>query len=501
MQMQYCRLFNAQLSVNHNVITNVLPGNVSSIGSPTNDVSSSLMVNLVNGSLFLEGIMDKLCCLLWFLKSLARDRLERLNGSPSATPWAYFRVSSVLLLVLSIDIFWALGSNILLLLFFEPFSMAFETAQAIMVHGFQFLELWHRHSLDSSADCGGYLQFDRSAVGSFWEWKGILLRNLGFILDLLTLLTALGHYLYIWWLHGMAFHLVDAVLFLTFRALVSAIYKRIRGFFKLRRALSRLHGALPDASIDELRAYNDECAICRTYQPRKVHSCNESIYESLRAVDAENKLDQGLNEVYSCPTCRRPLFVGSNADRATSRVGDLLDDEQLARQISSGLDQQSIGGQALPVGQFTNQQQNPSDRTAWRGVDQSWVHPWPGAGLDGAGPSTTMRSVGFGRVQMMMRHLTSVGETYAHSALEDSAWSLWPMTHPQGPSSSTIPPAPSAIRYDGNMGGLHFRNNAPSGGGNLAGVLAMAETVREVLPHIPDEMIIQVSLVRVTELV
>lgn len=29
---------------------------------------------------------------------------------------------------------------------------------------------------------------------------------------------ALAHYLYIWWLHGMAFHLVDAVLFLNIRA-------------------------------------------------------------------------------------------------------------------------------------------------------------------------------------------------------------------------------------------------------------------------------------------
>lgn len=39
-------------------------------------------------------------------QALARDRLERLNASPSATPWAYFRVYSVLLMVLSVDYFW-----------------------------------------------------------------------------------------------------------------------------------------------------------------------------------------------------------------------------------------------------------------------------------------------------------------------------------------------------------------------------------------------------------
>lgn len=39
-------------------------------------------------------------------QALSRDRLERLNASPSATPWAYFRVYSVLLLVLSVDFLW-----------------------------------------------------------------------------------------------------------------------------------------------------------------------------------------------------------------------------------------------------------------------------------------------------------------------------------------------------------------------------------------------------------
>lgn len=47
------------------------------------------------------------------------------------------------------------------------------------------------------------------------------------------------------------------------QALGSAIIKRIRGFIKLTRALHTLHGALPDASAEELESYDDECAICR----------------------------------------------------------------------------------------------------------------------------------------------------------------------------------------------------------------------------------------------
>jgi hypothetical protein len=46
------------------------------------------------------------CMVLQMFQALARDRLERLNASPSATPWTYLRVYSALLLVLSVDLFW-----------------------------------------------------------------------------------------------------------------------------------------------------------------------------------------------------------------------------------------------------------------------------------------------------------------------------------------------------------------------------------------------------------
>jgi autocrine motility factor receptor len=61
-------------------------------------------------------------------------------------------------------------------------------------------------------------------AGSLLEWKGVLIRNLGFSLDMATLLMALGHYVYIWWLHGVAFHLVDAVLFLNIRVCILFLF-------------------------------------------------------------------------------------------------------------------------------------------------------------------------------------------------------------------------------------------------------------------------------------
>ncbi|EXC08935.1 hypothetical protein L484_003387 [Morus notabilis] len=438
-----------------------------------------------------------LCCLKMF-QALARDRLERLNASPSATPVAYFRVYSVLLLVLFVDILWiqlclviykTLNLSVFLLLLFEPLSIAFETLQAILVHGFQLLDIWIHHSAWSSSSCDRFKLFDTSATGSLLEWKGILTRNLGFCLDMATLLMALGHYLHIWWLHGMAFHLVDAVLFLNIRALLSAIVKRAKGFRKLRKALGALHAALPDATTEELRAYDDECAICREpmAKAKKLH-CNHLFHLAC----LRSWLDQGLNEFYACPTCRKPLFVGRSEDEANPRNAEVLSDEQLARQISSGLDRQNTSGNILPTGVLPNQIQNSTESGPWRspGLDSSWLRTWPGQGVDGAGPSNAISSVGLGRVQMMMRHLASVGETYAQTALEDSAWNLWPINPSQAATTGQpIPPAAGG-RYPGGAGGVHIRTTSHANN-NIANILAMAETVREVLPHIPDDIIFQ----------
>ncbi|XP_061981859.1 E3 ubiquitin protein ligase RIN2-like [Populus nigra] len=438
-------------------------------------------------------------CSLKMFQALARDRLERLNASPSATPWTYFRAYSVLLLVLSVDFFWihmcyviyrSTGSSMFLLLFFEPFSIAFETMQAMLVHGFQLLEIWLHHSTGNSANCQRFKFFDAIRAGSLLEWKGILIRDLGFSLEMAALIMALGHYVHIWWLHGVALHLVDVVLFFNIRALLSAIIKRIKGFIKLRMALDALHAALSDATSEELRAYDDECAICREPMAKaKRLLCSHLFHLAC----LRSWLDQGLNEIYSCPTCRKPLFVGRPENEANTHTGEVLADEQLAHQIHEGFDRQNTPGHALLDGAFPTQIQNSTESSPWRsaGLDSSWLPTLSGQGADGAGPSTAMRSVGLGGVQMMMRHLASVGETYAQTALEDAAWSLWPMSPSQAtPSASSTPPAAGG-RHPGGTGGLHMRTASHSTNDFIANILAMAETVREVLPHVPDELILQ----------
>ncbi|KAF5771260.1 putative chromatin regulator PHD family [Helianthus annuus] len=424
-------------------------------------------------------------CSLKMFQALARDRLERLNASPSATPSTYFRVYCVLLLVAIVDIVWirtclliyqAISSPLFLLLFFEPLSIAFETLQAILVHGFQLLDVWLHHSAGNTTNPKISKLLDMSAAGSLWEWKSIILRNLGFFLDLMTLLMALGHYVHIWRLHGMTFHLVDAVLFLNIRALLSAVAKRIKGFVKLRMALKTLHGALPDATFEEIQTYDDECAICREPMAKaKKLSCNHLFHlPCLRSW-----LDQGLSDNYSCPTCRKPLFVGTREGNSASRSGDVSSDEQLARQLSSTLELPND-----PTGVIPNQIQAPLEHDDWRsGSESGWL------GFDGAGPSTAIRSVGLGRVQMMMRHLAAVGETYAQTALEDASWNLWPINASQASTSTSNNPSTSNLRHRGHAGDSIIRTAPRVSDDDLSHLLAMAETVREVLPHVPDELI------------
>ncbi|XP_020092836.1 E3 ubiquitin protein ligase RIN2-like [Ananas comosus] len=228
-----------------------------------------------------------------------------------------------------------------------------------------------------------------SVPGSLYEWRGILIRNYSFLVDLVTLLMALGHYLMIWWLRGMAFHLADAVIVLNLRDLVTAIFKRIKAYIKLRKALSSLKRALPDALYEELCAYNDECAICRGPMARaKKLSCSHLFHLAC----LRSWLDQGLTEVYSCSTCRRPLFLSAPQRHTGSIAEDAADGQQLAKQFNLGLNQQGIPGHALPVGAFPDQQQNPSDAVWSRGVglDSGWVPSWSNSGTEGAGSSSAI---------------------------------------------------------------------------------------------------------------
>ena len=62
-----------------------------------------------------------------------------------------------------------------------------------------------------------------------------------------------------------------------------------------------------------------------------------------------------MNEVYSCPTCRKPLFAGRTETEVNPRTAEVSSDEQLARQ----LEWQNNPGHPLATGLFPADIPNP----------------------------------------------------------------------------------------------------------------------------------------------
>lgn len=88
--------------------------------------------------------------------------------------------------------------------------------------------------------------------------------------------------------------------------------------------------------------------------------------EKIMKIMNNSRLDQGLNEIYSCPTCRKPLFASRPENEVHPHNEETSSDEQLARQISSGLDRQNSSGHTIPAGLFPTQTQNPIEGGPWR---------------------------------------------------------------------------------------------------------------------------------------
>ncbi|ONM23639.1 E3 ubiquitin protein ligase RIN2 [Zea mays] len=244
-----CNLTNDEDTIYNTINRSSIAGNFSPTGCASYFSANYPLVNLVGHSLFAEGCGS----VQGFAASVIPSCFGSCSLSHLVLPLIHCSTSESLHDLSHIDFCW----------------------QSIMVHGFQLFDIWQQHLMESGADFLDLQKSYKQAAGSFSEWRGKLTRNFGFAIDLISLLMSLGHYSMIFWLRGMAFHLVDAVLLLNSRALIVSFLKRIKAHIKLRKALSSLDGALPDATYDEICAYDDECAICRGPMGRaKKLSCN-----------------------------------------------------------------------------------------------------------------------------------------------------------------------------------------------------------------------------------
>lgn len=146
----------------------------------------------------------------------------------------------------------------------------------------------------------------QGAVAHPWETKGGLLYHIDLGLDLVIRVLSMAHVFHVWWLHGLTYKPMDAVLFLDIRSLVFAIHGKIRTYAHYCSATHNLQHNFPNALPSQLQSADEECAICKEHmKAAKVLPCGHIYHLGC----LRDWLQQSGTDNFTCPICRTPLFV------------------------------------------------------------------------------------------------------------------------------------------------------------------------------------------------
>ncbi|KAG0279573.1 hypothetical protein BGZ95_000823 [Linnemannia exigua] len=222
---------------------------------------------------------------------LCRDRFEYLTVSPNIPIRVHVKILTMLSMILVSTIAWfvfciSVFRSMLLLLSFECFTLFLDTVQTLVKY------VIHLGDLSRQGPCES-----RRMVQYYTE----------FSTDTMILVTTLGHYLHIMYLHGISFTLIDAVLFLNMRSVFNNLRKKLAGHQAYRQALKNMQALYPSATEKELTDYSDDCAICRdSMTSAKVLPCGHIFHLFC--------IRSWLEHHSSCPTCRRSLVSKVNTE-------------------------------------------------------------------------------------------------------------------------------------------------------------------------------------------
>eukprot|EP00590_Aulacoseira_subarctica_P000170 CAMPEP_0172438494 /NCGR_PEP_ID=MMETSP1064-20121228/72824_1 /TAXON_ID=202472 /ORGANISM="Aulacoseira subarctica , Strain CCAP 1002/5" /LENGTH=653 /DNA_ID=CAMNT_0013187049 /DNA_START=290 /DNA_END=2251 /DNA_ORIENTATION=- len=149
-----------------------------------------------------------------------------------------------------------------------------------------------------------------------------ILQSAIFSLELASSMVTGFHFLHIWYLHGLSFGLVDAILLLHLHSSVSSVSRKVAERHQIFRLSRSLNSIFQDASEIELRkahACGDLCCIClgsmlganvkKLKCGHFYHShCLRKVVERVKSITAAR-----------CPLCRSPL-VGQQSEGRVLRA-------------------------------------------------------------------------------------------------------------------------------------------------------------------------------------
>jgi autocrine motility factor receptor len=140
------------------------------------------------------------------------------------------------------SVFWGAGPSTLLLLTFECFTLFVDCVQTLIKYIIHLIDLRFRGQ---------------------WEARGKYLYITEFFTESLIMVATLGHYIQILVLHGLAFTLIDLLIFLHIRIVYSNLREKIRAYRNYRLLAQNMDAWFVPVPRNELEHFNDTCAICR----------------------------------------------------------------------------------------------------------------------------------------------------------------------------------------------------------------------------------------------
>lgn len=175
----------------------------------------------------------------------------------------------------------------------------------------------------------------------------------GIILDC----THLLHYAHIWYLYGVNFTVVDVLLGLSLYGTYRGLLQRIQSYKTHRELELQIERAFPDATEEELKRHDDDCAICKEAMTcAKKLPCGHLFHKyCLRAWTERSR---------SCPVCRKQIRpdVDLNPDNGGSAENVFYfprSTRAQTRERGSGQD----GGGQQEMASFTMWNQTSSEQT------------------------------------------------------------------------------------------------------------------------------------------
>ncbi|XP_069496332.1 E3 ubiquitin-protein ligase AMFR [Ambystoma mexicanum] len=277
------------------------------------------------GVLNVQTVEEVVMWCLWFaglvflhlMVQLCKDRFEYLSFSPTTPMSSHVRVLSLLVAMLlsccGLAVVcgvtgYAHGMHTLAFMAAESMLVTMRTAHVILRY---VIHLW-----------------DLNHEGT-WESKGTYVYYTDFILELTLLSLDLMHHIHMLLFGNIWLSMASLVIFMQLRYLFHEVQRRIRRHKNYLRVVGNMEARFAVATLEELTANNDDCAICwDSMQSARKLPCGHLFHNSC--------LRSWLEQDTSCPTCRMSLNIADNNRTRDEQQREHVDENAVPVAVTEG---------------------------------------------------------------------------------------------------------------------------------------------------------------------